>query len=225
MYQLEPCAYRRRQPSASWFICRLIFPFAQPFLRQQLGVQVVPDFLLQHNKKRLFIMSELPDMLLAGVDLPQADQPNSLDEGVPHSHISTGTRHGTATEINRKQFPCAFTQAAEYAPVLVQCLDSHVFRVLQMLVAPGERRPLPEESNAAAIQVAHYPASQAKEKENHVGRKDTPHIDKEKGDTQRRGTVHPLHQEEKKGSQASSSGRHAQKSPPTQKGACCVFHL
>eukprot|EP00983_Pelagomonas_calceolata_P132621 1161888-Pelagomonas_calceolata.AAC.1 len=36
----------------------------------------VPDFLLQHNNKLFLFMSELLDLLLAGVEQPQADQPN-----------------------------------------------------------------------------------------------------------------------------------------------------
>eukprot|EP00983_Pelagomonas_calceolata_P062240 1147194-Pelagomonas_calceolata.AAC.1 len=39
---------------------------AQPFERQQLNVQAVSDFLLQHTEKLFFFMSELLDLLLAG---------------------------------------------------------------------------------------------------------------------------------------------------------------
>eukprot|EP00983_Pelagomonas_calceolata_P071828 1151426-Pelagomonas_calceolata.AAC.13 len=41
----------------------------------------VSYFLLQLNKKHF--MSELLDLLLAGMDQPQADQPNSLAEDLP----------------------------------------------------------------------------------------------------------------------------------------------
>eukprot|EP00983_Pelagomonas_calceolata_P040685 1137727-Pelagomonas_calceolata.AAC.1 len=58
------------------------FSLAQPFLRQQLSVQAVFDFLLQHNNKLFFSVSELLDLLSAGMDQPQADQPNSLAEGL-----------------------------------------------------------------------------------------------------------------------------------------------
>eukprot|EP00983_Pelagomonas_calceolata_P040591 1137681-Pelagomonas_calceolata.AAC.1 len=57
------------------------FSLAQRFLRQQLNVQAVFDFHLQHNNE-LFFVSELLDLLLAGEDQPQADQPNSLAEGL-----------------------------------------------------------------------------------------------------------------------------------------------
>eukprot|EP00983_Pelagomonas_calceolata_P052181 1142726-Pelagomonas_calceolata.AAC.1 len=53
------------------------------FLREQRTVQAVSDFLLQHNRKLFLFMSELLDLLLVGVDQPQADQPNSLVEGPP----------------------------------------------------------------------------------------------------------------------------------------------
>ena len=58
------------------------FSLAQPYLRQHLSDQVVSNFLLQHNKKLLFFMSELLDLLLAGADQSKADQPNSLAEGL-----------------------------------------------------------------------------------------------------------------------------------------------
>eukprot|EP00983_Pelagomonas_calceolata_P059007 1145741-Pelagomonas_calceolata.AAC.2 len=54
---------------------------AQPLLRQQLSNKAVFDFLLQHNKI-FFFVSVLLDFLLAGKDQPQADQPNSLEEGL-----------------------------------------------------------------------------------------------------------------------------------------------
>jgi len=54
----------------------------QPFL-QQASVQDVSDFLLQHNNKLFSFVSELMDIMLAGEDQSQADQPNSLAEGPP----------------------------------------------------------------------------------------------------------------------------------------------
>eukprot|EP00983_Pelagomonas_calceolata_P115788 1160236-Pelagomonas_calceolata.AAC.3 len=53
-----------------------------PFL-QQASVQDVSDFLLQHNNKLFSFVSELMDIMLAGEDQSQADQPNSLAEGPP----------------------------------------------------------------------------------------------------------------------------------------------
>eukprot|EP00983_Pelagomonas_calceolata_P055410 1144136-Pelagomonas_calceolata.AAC.2 len=51
----------------------------QPYL-QQVSVQAVHDFLLQHNK--LFsVVPELMDILMTGEDHSQANQPNSLAEG------------------------------------------------------------------------------------------------------------------------------------------------
>eukprot|EP00983_Pelagomonas_calceolata_P003864 125274-Pelagomonas_calceolata.AAC.1 len=54
----------------------------QPFL-QQVSVQGVSDFLLQHNTKLFLFVSELMDIMLIGKDQSQADQPNSLAEGPP----------------------------------------------------------------------------------------------------------------------------------------------
>eukprot|EP00983_Pelagomonas_calceolata_P085925 1156657-Pelagomonas_calceolata.AAC.1 len=59
------------------------FSPANPFLQHQLCVQAVSNFLLQCSKKLFPFMSELLDLLLAGLDQPQADQPNSLVEGLP----------------------------------------------------------------------------------------------------------------------------------------------
>eukprot|EP00983_Pelagomonas_calceolata_P070303 1150740-Pelagomonas_calceolata.AAC.1 len=56
---------------------------AQHFLWNQHSVQAVSNFLLQHNKKLFYFVPELLDLLLAGIDQPQADQPNSLVEGLP----------------------------------------------------------------------------------------------------------------------------------------------
>eukprot|EP00983_Pelagomonas_calceolata_P009865 319302-Pelagomonas_calceolata.AAC.1 len=58
------------------------FPLAQPFLRQQVSVQAVSDFLLQHYNVLFFFIPELLDSLLPGMEQPQADQPNSLAEGL-----------------------------------------------------------------------------------------------------------------------------------------------
>eukprot|EP00983_Pelagomonas_calceolata_P003556 116198-Pelagomonas_calceolata.AAC.1 len=59
--------------------------FAQAYsaARHQLSIQAVSNFLLQCNKKFFYFMSELLDLLLVGMDQPQADQPNSLAEGLP----------------------------------------------------------------------------------------------------------------------------------------------
>ena len=50
---------------------------------QQFSVQGVHDFLLQHNNKLYFFISELMDIMLTGEDQSQADQPNTLAEGPP----------------------------------------------------------------------------------------------------------------------------------------------
>eukprot|EP00983_Pelagomonas_calceolata_P046933 1140397-Pelagomonas_calceolata.AAC.2 len=49
----------------------------------QVSVQAVSNFLLQHNQKLFYLMSELSDLLLAGMEQPQTDQSNSLAEGLP----------------------------------------------------------------------------------------------------------------------------------------------
>eukprot|EP00983_Pelagomonas_calceolata_P049384 1141494-Pelagomonas_calceolata.AAC.2 len=46
-------------------------------------IPAVPNFLLQRNKKLFYFMSELLDLLLAGMVKPQADQPNRLAGGLP----------------------------------------------------------------------------------------------------------------------------------------------
>eukprot|EP00983_Pelagomonas_calceolata_P044367 1139265-Pelagomonas_calceolata.AAC.1 len=59
-----------------------LFPLGTPFPHSQVpepgasssSAYVVFSFL---------IMTELLDLLLAGIDQPQADQPNSLAEGLP----------------------------------------------------------------------------------------------------------------------------------------------
>eukprot|EP00983_Pelagomonas_calceolata_P086882 1156849-Pelagomonas_calceolata.AAC.7 len=58
------------------------FSTEQPYL-QQVSVQAVYDFLLQHNSKLFPSVSELMDIMLTGEDKSQADQPNSLAEGPP----------------------------------------------------------------------------------------------------------------------------------------------
>eukprot|EP00983_Pelagomonas_calceolata_P078033 1154111-Pelagomonas_calceolata.AAC.1 len=57
--------------------------FAHPFLQHQLRVQAVSNFPLQRNKKLFYFISELLDLLWAGVDQSQADQSCSLAEGLP----------------------------------------------------------------------------------------------------------------------------------------------
>eukprot|EP00983_Pelagomonas_calceolata_P034429 1079012-Pelagomonas_calceolata.AAC.1 len=52
----------------------------QPYL-QQVSVQTVHDFLLQHNNKLFSFVSEVMDIMLTGEDQSQADQPESLAEG------------------------------------------------------------------------------------------------------------------------------------------------
>jgi hypothetical protein len=52
-------------------------------LRQQVCAQVVYNFLLQHNNKLYYFVSELMDLFLTGENQSQADQPNSLAEGPP----------------------------------------------------------------------------------------------------------------------------------------------
>ena len=58
------------------------FSMEQPYL-QQYSVQDVCDFLLQHNNKLYFFISELMDIMLTGKDQLQADQPSTLAEGPP----------------------------------------------------------------------------------------------------------------------------------------------
>ena len=75
------CALRRKYSELFWPLPGL-FSLTHPFLQQQLSVQAVSNFLLQRNKKLLYFMSELLDLLLAGMDQPQADQPSRLAEGL-----------------------------------------------------------------------------------------------------------------------------------------------
>jgi hypothetical protein len=53
------------------------FSAAQPCLLQQANNQLVHDFLSQQNN-RLFFVSELMDLFVAGRDQSAADQPNNL---------------------------------------------------------------------------------------------------------------------------------------------------
>eukprot|EP00983_Pelagomonas_calceolata_P027979 877629-Pelagomonas_calceolata.AAC.1 len=48
------------------------FSMEQPYL-QQVSVQVVHNFLLQHNNKLFSFVSELMDVMLTGEDQSQAD--------------------------------------------------------------------------------------------------------------------------------------------------------
>eukprot|EP00983_Pelagomonas_calceolata_P046892 1140378-Pelagomonas_calceolata.AAC.1 len=54
----------------------------KPYL-QQVSVQAVHNFLLQHNNKLFLFVSELMDIMLTGEDQSQVDQLNSLAEGPP----------------------------------------------------------------------------------------------------------------------------------------------
>eukprot|EP00983_Pelagomonas_calceolata_P022935 721091-Pelagomonas_calceolata.AAC.4 len=72
------CALRQSTPSYFGD-----FSPAHSFLQHQLSVQAASNFLLQHNKKLFYFMSELLNLLLAGMDQPQAAQPSSLAEGLP----------------------------------------------------------------------------------------------------------------------------------------------
>eukprot|EP00983_Pelagomonas_calceolata_P077892 1154057-Pelagomonas_calceolata.AAC.1 len=76
------CALRQKYPELFWTLSGNFSP-VHPFLQHQLSVQAVPDFLLQLNKELFYFMSELLNLLLAGMDQPQADQLNSLAEGLP----------------------------------------------------------------------------------------------------------------------------------------------
>ena len=77
----DVCALRRKY--AYLFNCFSgDFSMEQPYV-QQYSVQDVRDFLLQHNNKLYFFISELMDIMLTGEDQSQADQPNTLAEGPP----------------------------------------------------------------------------------------------------------------------------------------------
>eukprot|EP00983_Pelagomonas_calceolata_P023564 742720-Pelagomonas_calceolata.AAC.1 len=74
------CALRQKDSELFWTLSGDFSPAAaHPFLslQHQLSVQAVSNFLLQHNKKLFYFMYELLDLLLAGMDQPQADQPIS----------------------------------------------------------------------------------------------------------------------------------------------------
>ena len=55
----------------------------RPYLTQPVSAQAVSDFLLQYDNRLFFFVSELMDLLLAGEDQSQADQPNNLADGHP----------------------------------------------------------------------------------------------------------------------------------------------
>eukprot|EP00983_Pelagomonas_calceolata_P017052 535119-Pelagomonas_calceolata.AAC.1 len=76
------CALRRKYPELFWTLSCKFSP-AHPFSQHQLSVQAVYNFLLRRSKKLFCLMSELLDLLLAGMDQPQADRLNSLAEGLP----------------------------------------------------------------------------------------------------------------------------------------------
>jgi hypothetical protein len=60
------------------------FSAAQPFLLQQVNIQLVHDFLSQQNNRLFLFLSELMDLLfVAGRDQSAADHPNNLAEGHP----------------------------------------------------------------------------------------------------------------------------------------------
>eukprot|EP00983_Pelagomonas_calceolata_P031848 999257-Pelagomonas_calceolata.AAC.1 len=68
-------ALRQRCSELFWTLSGNFSP-AHPFFQQQLSVQAVSNFLSQRNKKLSYFMPEILDLLLAGMDQPQADQPN-----------------------------------------------------------------------------------------------------------------------------------------------------
>eukprot|EP00983_Pelagomonas_calceolata_P076629 1153492-Pelagomonas_calceolata.AAC.2 len=82
----DRCSCEKIQDEANvLFMCRyegLCAP-GRPFLQHQLSVQAVSNFLVQRNKRLFCVMFEVLDLLLAGMDQPQADQPNSLAEDLP----------------------------------------------------------------------------------------------------------------------------------------------
>jgi len=55
----------------------------RPYLTQPVDAQAVSDFLLQYDNILFFFVSELMDLLLAGEDQSQTNQPNNLAEGHP----------------------------------------------------------------------------------------------------------------------------------------------
>ena len=59
------------------------FSVERPYLTQPLAVRAVSDFLLQYDSSLFFFVPELMDLLLAGEDQSQADQPNNPAEGHP----------------------------------------------------------------------------------------------------------------------------------------------
>ena len=75
------CALRRKY-------AHLLSQFAgdvlveRSYLAQPVSAQAVSEFLLQDENSLLFV-SKLMDLLLAGEDQSQVDQPNNLAEGHP----------------------------------------------------------------------------------------------------------------------------------------------
>jgi len=59
------------------------FSVERPYLTQPVIAQAVSDFLLRYDNRLFFFVSELMDLLLAGEDQSQANQPNNLAEGHP----------------------------------------------------------------------------------------------------------------------------------------------
>eukprot|EP00983_Pelagomonas_calceolata_P104111 1158987-Pelagomonas_calceolata.AAC.1 len=58
--------------------------------RQLINIhKSIPNYfgLYQRNEKLFYSMSEILDLLLAGMNQPQADQPNSLAEGLPDLNL------------------------------------------------------------------------------------------------------------------------------------------
>eukprot|EP00983_Pelagomonas_calceolata_P076078 1153270-Pelagomonas_calceolata.AAC.1 len=66
------CALRQKYSEIFWTLSGNFSP-AHPFLQHQPSVQALSNFLLQCNKQLIYFMSELLDLLLAGMDQPQAD--------------------------------------------------------------------------------------------------------------------------------------------------------
>jgi len=57
--------------------------FQRSYLTQPVIAQAISDFLLQWDNILFLFVSGLMDLLLAGEDQSQADQPNNLAEGHP----------------------------------------------------------------------------------------------------------------------------------------------
>eukprot|EP00983_Pelagomonas_calceolata_P030596 960150-Pelagomonas_calceolata.AAC.2 len=70
-------------PPAFWLLCAIDTHAGKFMLRHTSLSCAVANFLLLQNMKLFFFMSVFLDLLWAGVDQPQIDQPNSLAEGLP----------------------------------------------------------------------------------------------------------------------------------------------